>query len=280
MPRDTIDYTKTAFDLEEAIRKMVEKFRKRKGHDPERLQVIAKQDTDEVAKAERCTVCGQAACGLASHKRIAKTGLYDMEFDEVSFVRRGANQEAQVVFWKSDEEDPPEAEDLEAEDLAKAEEEFWEWYYLEKSYPAAVAGLERQGWNEGTAFPGPTSIWRRLSEEQRNKLAQTILVGKSEDDVLQGLGKADTSTGVERGGAAVADETKQAESYVAATTTVTSRRLAEELAAKLKEWNPSLTSAQALARVYEANPQLYDGELTASDLLSWRQSQSTEDWFE
>lgn len=32
--------------------------------------------------------------------------LSDMEFDEVSFVRKGANPEAKIVFWKS--EDGPE----------------------------------------------------------------------------------------------------------------------------------------------------------------------------
>jgi hypothetical protein len=33
------------------------------------------------------------------------TDLFDMEFDEISFVKSGANQKADVVLWKSDREE-------------------------------------------------------------------------------------------------------------------------------------------------------------------------------
>jgi hypothetical protein len=56
--------------------------------------------------------------------------------------------------------------------------------------------------------------------------------------------------------------------------TASSRALAEELAAKEREVNPSLTPAQALARVYELHPGLYQDELTVSDLMMHRQTQS------
>jgi hypothetical protein len=57
---------------------------------------------------------------------------------------------------------------------------------------------------------------------------------------------------------------KTGESAVAAVRTASSRVLAEDLAEQLLEYNPSLTRAQALARTYEANPQLYQAELSAS----------------
>jgi hypothetical protein len=65
---------------------------------------------------------------------------------------------------------------------------------------------------------------------------------------------------------------KTGESAVAAVRTAGSRVLAEELAEELLEYNPSLTRAQALARTYEANPQLYQAELSASQLATNRQT--------
>jgi hypothetical protein len=42
---------------------------------------------------------------LEDAEETAKTyNLSDMDFDEVSFVRRGANQKAHVVLWKSDQD--------------------------------------------------------------------------------------------------------------------------------------------------------------------------------
>jgi hypothetical protein len=65
---------------------------------------------------------------------------------------------------------------------------------------------------------------------------------------------------------------KTGESAMAAVRTAGSRVLAEELAEELLEYNPSLTRAQALARTYEANPQLYQAELSASQLATNRQT--------
>jgi hypothetical protein len=44
--------------------------------------------------------------------------LSDLEFDEVSFVRVGANQQAHVTLWKS--EDAPRGYEIVTQELAKA----------------------------------------------------------------------------------------------------------------------------------------------------------------
>jgi hypothetical protein len=112
-----------------------------------------------------------------AEQTVQRFDLTDMDFDEVSFVRQGANQKAHVVLWKSDE-------------------------------PSA--------------------------------------------DALASV--------------------KTGESVEAAYTTAGSRVLAEELAEQLLAYNPSLTRAQALARTYEANPPLYQAELSASQLATNRQT--------
>jgi hypothetical protein len=122
--------------------------------------------------------------------------LSDMEFDEVSFVERGANQRAHVVLWKSDEP------------------------------------VSKQ---QNTAAPGP---------EVARQLAQHV---------------------------------KTNESVEGAYRTASSRVLAEELADEMRSYNPSLTSAQCLARVYELHPELYAAELSASDLMSHRQTRTNDE---
>ena len=68
---------------------------------------------------------------------------------------------------------------------------------------------------------------------------------------------------------------KTTQSKEAAYKTAASRALAEELADKLMEYNFGLTPEQALARVYERHPELYQAELSVSDLLDHRQTQAT-----
>jgi hypothetical protein len=63
-------------------------------------------------------------------------------------------------------------------------------------------------------------------------------------------------TGIERTVDLLASD-KSSESKVAAYTTASARIVAKEMADKLREYNPSLTREQALARTEEANPQLY-----------------------
>jgi hypothetical protein len=72
-------------------------------------------------------------------------------------------------------------------------------------------------------------------------------------------------------------EIKTWESREAAYRTASSRVLAQDMAAKLCEYNPSLTPEQALARTYEMNPQLYAAELSVSDLMDQRQTRIDED---
>jgi hypothetical protein len=100
-------------------------------------------------------------------------------------------------------------------------------------------------------------------------------------DEAEALVKADSpmgaaNTGLDRGREWLR-RNKTIESARAAYRTAASRELAEELADKLLEYNPSLTRERALARVYETNPQLYQGELSVSDLQSHRQTRSDHD---
>jgi hypothetical protein len=100
-------------------------------------------------------------------------------------------------------------------------------------------------------------------------------------DEAEALVKADSpmgaaNTGLDRGQEWL-QRNKTRESARAAYRTAASRGLAEELAAKLLELNPSLTRERALARVYEINPQLYQGELSVSDLQTHRQTRSDHD---
>src|SRR5215216_7070315 len=100
-------------------------------------------------------------------------------------------------------------------------------------------------------------------------------------DEAEALVKADSpmgaaNTGLDRGREGL-QRNKTIESARAAYRTAASRELAEELADKLLEYNPSLTRERALARVFETNPQLYQGELSVSDLQSHRQTRSDHD---
>jgi hypothetical protein len=54
----------------------------------------------------RCHKCGVQKSGRGRCQSCGATvnKLTDMDFDEISFVRRGANQRAHVVLWKSSEE--------------------------------------------------------------------------------------------------------------------------------------------------------------------------------
>jgi hypothetical protein len=73
------------------------------------------------------------------------------------------------------------------------------------------------------------------------------------------------------------DEVKGWQSRQAAYQAASSRVLAEELAQQLHRYNPSLTIEQCLARTYESNPQLYQAELSASALMTQRQTQIDDD---
>jgi hypothetical protein len=97
--------------------------------------------------------------------------LSDMEFDEVSFVHKGANQKAKIVLWKSD-------------DLEPDHRDVTEGYAISKQYTAQAEVIRKQAGNLVLAERAEARLSELRKSAPLTSYEQAVAVVLNEDPSL------------------------------------------------------------------------------------------------
>jgi hypothetical protein len=169
--------------------------------------------------------CGN--CGVPG----SAFSLSDMNFDEVSFVQRGANQKAHVVLWKSDTEHQ--------DDLPHVLN--W-WQRTAKDYEHVLHKSEEQPVSTATT----TKLWDLLS------VARELQEANPGMNVAEAIAKS-----LERDpGLYSSDMTPWFEPEPVQKSSGLSFEL-ESAAERMQEAHPDLTFAECVSKALDRDPSLY-----------------------